>query len=98
MVNRWSVLLRTEVSSGVLAAMAAHLNELVCPNPVLLRKVAENLLDPLWGREDKKATRNVFVRNVAVEKTELEVDVMKEGFQVSGENVEANSQTSGNPE
>ena len=44
MVNRWSVLLRTEVSSGVLAAMAAHLNELVCPNPVLLRKVAENLL------------------------------------------------------
>ena len=28
----------------------------------------------------------------------LEVDVMKEGFQVSGENVEANSQASGNPE
>ena len=44
MINRWSVLLRAEVSSGVLPAMASHLNEHVCPKPVLLLQVAENLL------------------------------------------------------
>jgi len=92
-----SVLLCTEVSSGILSAIATHLNQTACTKPMLSLHVAQNILDPRRGGEDEKATWDVFVWKVAAEKAELELQVMDEGGQVGGEDVEANPQTGWNP-